>query len=271
MVSLTTLVLLAFSSGLASAAPAKVSKLVTFGDSWTDTGRTFALTNGTWPTAAYYKGRFSNGPVWSESTGAKLSNYAYGGASTGSALIQGYSGATSDVPVPGVSEQIDQYLAATSDVSCNVHTLWAGGNDAFFAFVLGKNVTGTDAASNLIRDVKKIQAKGGKNIVVFNLPELSAIPYFGSPDTVPARPFFAAFTKAFNEGVDRAAKADKSIKVFPTNKYIANYHIPDTTTQCLNTTSQVPCADPSRHLYWDAFHFTAGVHAAIGHAVKAYL
>ncbi|KAJ3159963.1 hypothetical protein HDU86_001228 [Geranomyces michiganensis] len=269
----TTLLLLALSSGLASAAPVKVANLVTFGDSWTDLGNVFALTNGTWPTAAYYKGRFTNGPVWSESTGAKVSNYAYGGATTGSALIQGYTGPNGDVPVPGISEQIDAYLAVTgsSDIACNTHTFWAGGNDAFFAFMLGKNITGADAAANMIRDVKKVQAKGGKKVVVFQLPELSTIPYLGSPDTIPARPFFAEFTKAYNNGVERAAKADKSIKVFPTYEFIANFHVPDRISSCLNVTSQVACADPARHLYWDSFHFTSRVHAAVGHAFKRFL
>ena len=76
---------------LLSAAPpadaGQFTKLVVFGDSLSDTGNVFAVTHGAVPpSAAYYAGRFSNGPVWPEYLAASLSlpleNFAYGGAQT---------------------------------------------------------------------------------------------------------------------------------------------------------------------------------------------
>ena len=47
-------------------------------------GNAFKLTNGTWPAdPAYFKGHFSNGPVWvedlAETLGVKLNDFAIGG------------------------------------------------------------------------------------------------------------------------------------------------------------------------------------------------
>ncbi|KAJ3047445.1 hypothetical protein HK097_011526, partial [Rhizophlyctis rosea] len=96
--------------------PQKYSHVVAFGDSWTDTGNTYKLTNGTWPLVPpYHQGRFSDGPVWSEylakALKARLINQAYGGATTNSSLVQGYTGANSTIPVPSVSTQLTTHLA----------------------------------------------------------------------------------------------------------------------------------------------------------------
>lgn len=43
-----------------------IEKMVVFGDSYSDTGNVWQLTKHTWPLDFYYRGRFTNGPVWSE-------------------------------------------------------------------------------------------------------------------------------------------------------------------------------------------------------------
>ena len=70
--------------------------LTLFGDSLTDTGNISELTFGLAPGSDYFDGRFSNGPVWAEVMAQQFglaspthsrgggSNYAYGGAETGS-------------------------------------------------------------------------------------------------------------------------------------------------------------------------------------------
>ena len=60
-----------------------ITNVVTFGDSVSDNGNTFRLTLGRIPPPPYYKGRFSNGPVWVEYLAdylhAKLHDFAFGG------------------------------------------------------------------------------------------------------------------------------------------------------------------------------------------------
>ena len=71
-----------------------VSEIVFFGDSLSDIGNTSSWSLGFVPGSAYWNGRFSNGPVFSERLSVKLgqgtlasstaggNNYAYGGAQT---------------------------------------------------------------------------------------------------------------------------------------------------------------------------------------------
>jgi outer membrane lipase/esterase len=67
---LVTLVSLCFAP--ASATAALFTGLFAFGDSLTDAGNTSLATGGAQPGAAYYNGRYSNGPVWVEQFAAQL-------------------------------------------------------------------------------------------------------------------------------------------------------------------------------------------------------
>jgi GDSL-like Lipase/Acylhydrolase len=65
----------------------QASNLVFFGDSLTDNGNLFKLTQGTLPDTPWWKGRFSNGPTYAEQlpgllgvSASHVQNYAYGGA-----------------------------------------------------------------------------------------------------------------------------------------------------------------------------------------------
>ncbi|KAJ2358981.1 hypothetical protein H4S01_006197, partial [Coemansia sp. RSA 2610] len=51
---------------LAQSQPVVNPTLYVFGDSLSDTGRLQAMTHGLIPPPAYWKGRFSSGPVWNE-------------------------------------------------------------------------------------------------------------------------------------------------------------------------------------------------------------
>lgn len=84
----------------ALAAPAaKAGSLYVFGDSLSDDGNLYKLTG--LPPAPYYKGRFSNGPVWVEYlpalsglSSSPANNFAYGGAFTGPLTIGGVNAGT---------------------------------------------------------------------------------------------------------------------------------------------------------------------------------
>jgi hypothetical protein len=73
--------------------PIRFRNIVIFGDSTSDTGNVFALTDKTYPIPPYYwKGRFCNGPNWVDQLEVLgISNYAYGSATTVNNLVTGYT------------------------------------------------------------------------------------------------------------------------------------------------------------------------------------
>ncbi|MBV8232201.1 MAG: hypothetical protein JO329_19640, partial [Planctomycetaceae bacterium] len=71
------------------------TQLVAFGDSLTDVGNVYHITNGTFPVSPPYdQGRFSDGPVWVEELASRMglpaplpsseggTDFAFGGAET---------------------------------------------------------------------------------------------------------------------------------------------------------------------------------------------
>ncbi|TPX65377.1 hypothetical protein SpCBS45565_g05184 [Spizellomyces sp. 'palustris'] len=261
----------------------KDASFVVFGDSWSDTGNTFALTNKTWPTAAYYQGRFSNGPLWleylTESRKVDLQDYAFGGATTNNTLVQGYTGSASNIAVPSVIDQVATYLPHFSPN--NVHAFWAGGNDVFFGLSAG--VTGDQVAANLLSIVEKLSLSGAKAFLLFQLPALDKLPYFATKENIPLQPLFANWTTDFNTALTtraaafRAQHADAAVQIFDTRRFIDSdvKGYDNAQEACLNATTQQACAEPNKHVYWDAFHFTTSVHKDIakevGKLVKDWL
>jgi outer membrane lipase/esterase len=100
------------------------SKVVVFGDSLSDTGRLYQLTDHAFPLkGAYWQGRMSNGPVWVEQLAhafrldGRLHNYAVTGALTGPTAFEPTGNVWSDTftGLEGTSlvGQFSSYLART--------------------------------------------------------------------------------------------------------------------------------------------------------------
>ncbi len=142
------------------------SKIVSFGDSLSDTGNLLAATGSQPDYPAFVPGRFSNGPVWVEflanNLGAGLENYAWGGATTA-----GSSGG-----IPGLDLQVGSFLGSgPSFGSDTLFTVWAGPNDFFQG--------ATDpvpSVDNIITAVQALEDAGAKHILVPNMPDLGITP-----------------------------------------------------------------------------------------------
>lgn len=146
-----------------------------FGDSLSDPGNLFAITGGTIPPSPpYFAGRFSNGPVWAELFPAEiglafnpLTNFAFGGAETGSA-------APTDV-----LNQVGGFLMSGAPVDPGaLHLIWAGSND-----YINNLLTAPDPAvlilgtvTNLGTSVFLLSGAGAKRFVLINLPNLGDTP-----------------------------------------------------------------------------------------------
>ncbi|CAG8611334.1 5459_t:CDS:2, partial [Ambispora gerdemannii] len=165
-------------------------RIVVFGDSYSDTNNVYKLTGGEWPAPQYCKGRFSDGPVWSEYVAKDLNlelvNYAYGGATSDSIrqclkvviYLVGYSGKKCDVLVPGMLQQVSQFLKDFSSKTNFDNTLvvtWLVFNDYGFS-----NFTANPkkVVSRVALSWKNLYENGVRNFLIPNIPDFTYYPVF---------------------------------------------------------------------------------------------
>ena len=185
----------------------KVTRIVIFGDSLTDTGRLKERLK-IFPLKPYWIGRFSNGPVWPEYlfmvTGLGVQNHAYGGASAADpeALpgenLYGRARHVGQFFVSGtIGLQISDYLERTlkdgkiERADTTAFLIWAGAND----YISKEPIRGTittflnspegeagykavveRAVTQLGQHVRSLYAAGARRLVMMNLPDLGRTP-----------------------------------------------------------------------------------------------
>lgn len=174
----------------------EVDKIVLFGDSLSDNGNLFAISSSAHkvmplvpvvPKEPYYKGRFSNGPVWdevlTENINIDLANYAYGGAWVEPTWDSGQV-----VPFD-LNTQVNFYLVSASKDSGkekHLYVLWAGAND----YTPGRK--DIEAATTKTIDIIQKQIEwlvyyGAKHFMLATIPDLGRV-----PEVVAKGPDFAA-------------------------------------------------------------------------------
>jgi len=262
-----------------------ISKVIIFGDSLSDTGNAYKLSNYTWPIVPpYYQGRFCNGPNWVDRlTTINKSNYAYGGATTDSNFVQGLT-KLNTLAVPGVRQQIAMYLNdssnSTIDFTRTLYIIWAGGND----LVYNSSLTISSIVNSLMNGIRDLLAVGAKNFLIFNQPPVQAFPYFSRLNRTAV---FTALTIQANTYINTSITAiqnnntNTSIQIFDVNALIttilANQSIPfsNTVAKCWDssnlTSVTILCNDPSTYVFIDNFHFTSTVHQLIANALSPFL
>jgi outer membrane lipase/esterase len=192
---------LLLSPALATAAP--YTNLVVFGDSLSDQGNAFLAVSPsllpagtTYPpypypqivpgqSTPYFNGRFSNGPIWVDTFAAKLglssapallggTNYAFGGALTSGASLAG---------TPSLAVQVGgMYLLAHPAVPAGtLLALWGGANDIIQSHQGNPAAPDpTTSANNIKADIQALYNAGGREFLVFNLPDIGKTPYGAS-------------------------------------------------------------------------------------------
>lgn len=174
---------------LAFAADLPFDQLVVFGDSLSDSGNLYQLSqvqhfsdptkNKISPGKNYDRGHFSNGDTWIEilsaQTSLPLADFAYGGAWAEPA---NYSG---DDQTPDLNKQIQQYLDLYKNdqhKDQHLYFIWAGANDYLHSlfsepnadFITTRVQTQIDAAATTL--IKN----GAKHIIILGLPRLGDTP-----------------------------------------------------------------------------------------------
>lgn len=275
------------SAGGASAASLAdtYSSFWALGDSLSDNGNLFAATAGANPASPpYFNGRFSNGPVWAEAVAADFAvagNLAFGGANA----------LTDADPIPDLGLQIGAFgLTAPALMGARpLVSMWFGANDQFgalFELMLAGGVTGSieapgkAAADGVIAGARALAGLGVVDFLIFNLPDLGAIPARkGSPFKDIATAGAMAFNARLDAGIDglraeglRVAEVD-TFSLF--NAVIADpaaFGVTDATTPCIIPGVRVCTeAEAMQLAFFDPVHPNATIHARLAAEARAAL
>lgn len=266
---------------LAAPASASYSKIIAFGDSLSDNGNLFNLIGQ--PPAPYFNGRFSNGPVavevMAQTLGLSLTDYAYGGAQTGTTNYLGDA-----LNGTGVTGQIAQYGMLTgghADASA-LYMVWAGPND-FFADMLNPS-TAPNASNNLLNNIHALYNMGARDFFVPLMPNLGVTPMaLGVNVNNPGFAFVASqqsayFNSLLSNGLSQLQQnlAGVQIRTFDTSAFLMSQIAimnaqggKVTTLPCFDAAKKTLCANPDDYLFWDGVHPTAAAHQVLGQAFAA--
>jgi thermolabile hemolysin len=185
----------------------KVTRVVIFGDSLSDTGRLKQRLR-VFPARPYWIGRFSNGPVWPEylamATGMAAQNHSYGGASA--AVHDALPGANMYARIRDAGQlfvsgtidlQIEDYISRTladgriERADTTAFLIWSGANDYIsrepVTGLIGTFLNSPEGVSGyktvVERAVEKTREQvhtlydaGARRFVILDLPDLGRTP-----------------------------------------------------------------------------------------------
>ncbi|MBS0657407.1 MAG: autotransporter domain-containing protein [Verrucomicrobia bacterium] len=178
-----------------------------FGDSLSDTGNLFAATGGTQPPSPpYFNGRFSNGPVFPEILVPGLANATTAAPTVRGNLNFAFGGATAQSDVtnpPNFGAQIGLFNQRQLSIASNdLVSVLFGANDFFnkVSIATNQNTTAingiaTASATAVSTGINTLIGRGGRNFLVFGLPDLGNTAQFLNS---PARPLGSTYTDTFN-------------------------------------------------------------------------
>jgi phospholipase/lecithinase/hemolysin len=190
-----------------SAAPGKVSRLVVFGDSLSDTGRLKHRMQ-VFPGPPYWLGRFSNGPTWPEyleqATSLAVQNRSYGGASVNPPHDLDEAGLVGFVKDEGrffvsgsIADQVTSYLESQrskpqlDSPDKTAYLIWAGANDyiskepitgLITTFLnssrgeLGYKTVAEETVTAQLQLIRRLYQSGGRRFLMGNMPNLGLTP-----------------------------------------------------------------------------------------------
>lgn len=181
-----------------------IKSIYVFGDSLSDTGNYYKLTNGLAPPSmtphqSFWQGRFSNGPIaleylWSDlgvhsnafetvliKPSLLISNFnderavsfAYGGAGSGTDNLT-----PDNISVPGLLGQVNNFLANVKNIRHKdaLYAIWIGANDYLLL-----NGNPEDVVANIGRSIIDLYAAGARKFIILNLPDLGSPPILDDP------------------------------------------------------------------------------------------
>lgn len=281
----TTLLIASLSPAVAD--DASISELVVFGDSLSDTGNVYWATGFQLPPSPlYFEGRFSNGPVWHEVLAEWLgvapaapnliggTNYAWGGAETGSGI--------SLFGTPNLGDQIGMYLSISAPQPGQLFVVAGGGNDILPP---GPIRAPEEIVANIVSHVGTLVDAGAQSILVINIPALERTPEITAlgEDAVKAARKATREANVLLKNAIGDLERDLKRNGFLGDIFFVDVYKPwqallahptfigveDTTGTAIDPPQCPPCLgevvdDPNVYFWYDTVHPTAPVHEATG-------
>lgn len=265
-----------------------------FGDSLSDNGNLFALTQGTQPPAPYFNGRFSNGPVFTELLRPGLQPAATAPAAVRTNLNFAFAGATAAPGslVPTLSQQLGlMQQRGIAPAAGDLFTVLAGANDILDALAtpVGQSPAGITGVANAAAvsvsgAVQTLLGAGARNILVLNLPNVARTARFTTGSAAPAAPLAQAGSLAFNAEIRTrlgalTLPADARLTLFNLAGFF-DHVLANSAALGFSTTEQEYVGrllagqnpgDASGYFFWDGIHPTTRVHGLLAQALTEAL
>lgn len=292
----TILACLAFSAFSAHAAKPTFDAIYVFGDSYCDVGNIYLLTGGLEPISPpYYKGHFSNGPIWVEHVASAMglpmlpselptlssqpagTDYAFGGAWATEPQV------TAVGTIPDVPQQVALYLSrhgGKADPEA-LYILEGGGNDIIGNIGVSgasANQLGFQIATSIAESELLLRRAGAKNFLIpdlFNvglLPAAQGDPGFADAASIATNKYLNQLLDV--EGILEGVRI-RRLNVFRLFQAIqgdtAHFGFTNITTPCIGSRTGTICTDPDHTLFWDTYHPTVFGHAFFAVTVEAAL
>ena len=269
--------------------------MITFGDSTTDSGFAYQLSNHTWPPVPPFnsEGGFSDGPLWNQIltqkflSNATLKNFACGSATTDSQLAQGVMSRNpnlienyhirNNTKSPGVRQQIALYTNSANNQSIDfdrtLYIIWTGTNNYFF----NKTLTTLDTVQSIMDCLSLLIAFGGRHLVIINEPPFDRFPAFRNKtetnatkqlyidhNTILARQFSKNYSPSM---------AGRNIQLFDSYSVISNImenytkygfeNLNSCWDTAMGSSVQVTCLNITKRMFCDEYHFTSQMQSFI--------
>lgn len=291
-----------------------------FGDSLSDTDNVLNLTGGEFPTFPYEPGRFSNGNIWLDYLAEDLNldvdpfsnpfnflanndgiNYAIGGATSGNDNV-------GVVPL-GLEQQIEAFETSTrfqspqETLDDDLFFLWTGAND-YYSFIEDDPTTpevietnfperGRETIDAVIEvidintkgAIKDIIDAGGRDIVVFNLPDLDKTPLarnLAPNDERKLRRLTNIHNRRLSTMVGKVETANPDVNIVEIDinelfdQIVANpgeFGLTNVTDNYIgvdlyaNLNQPPAVGDPNEYFFWDSVHPSTTVHSLVADLV----
>ena len=266
-----------------------INRIVTFGDSLSDTGNLFNGSQWVFPNAnSWFLGHFSNGLVWTEylakAKDVPLYNWAVGGA----------AGTNQYVALTGVYDQVTSYLtymkvAKNYRPENSLFTLEFGLND-FMNYDREVADVKADFSSALIR----LTESGANHILLFTLPDATKAPQFKystEQEIIKVRGKILEFNQFIKEQAKYYQSMGKNVVLFDASAFFAS--ITDNPEQHGFRNASDPCLDLNRssaadylrshsltndcatygsdsYVFWGVTHPTTATHKYIADHILAF-